>query len=216
MNEQIELALATDDTIDITTIGRRSGQPRRIEIWFRQVNGRIYITGTPGTRSWYANLLANPLFTFHLKQSVQVDLPARALPVTDLNERRTILADPVMAWYHSQVNSLEDMVQGSPLIEVLFLKFQRVDLDIVNLSDEALKSMLMNLDERYEQYFYDPDYPSVSEPGAYVTIRRESGRYLLYRGNHGWSSGWQPETAVSILTYLLQCKENSRKRLHDE
>ena len=120
MNEQIELALATDDTIDITTIGRQSGQPRRIEIWFRQVNGRIYITGTPGTRSWYANLRANPAFTFHLKQSVQADLPAHARIITNLDERRAILADPVMAWYRSQVNSLEALVQGSPLIEVLF------------------------------------------------------------------------------------------------
>jgi deazaflavin-dependent oxidoreductase (nitroreductase family) len=120
MNEQIRLALATDDTIDITTIGRKSGQPRRIEIWFRQVNGRIYITGTPGTRDWYANLRANPAFTFHLKQSVQAALPAHARIITDLDERRTILADLKMTWYHSQVDSLDNLVQGSPLIEVLF------------------------------------------------------------------------------------------------
>lgn len=216
MNEQIRLALATDDTIDITTTGCKSGQPRRIEIWFRQVNGRTYITGTPGTRDWYANLLANQTFTFHLKQSVTADLSARARIITNVDERRAILADPVMAWYHSQVNSLDDLVQGSPLIEVLFVKFQRYDLDIASLSEAALKSALMNLDERRELHFYDPDYPSVSDPGAYVKIRCENGRYLLFRGNHGWSSGWQPETAVSLLTYMLQCKENSRNRLHDE
>ena len=120
MDKQIRLALATDDTIDITTMGRQSGQPRRIEIWFRQINGRIYITGTPGTRDWYANLLANPSFTFHLKQSLQADLPAHARIITNPDERRTILADLVMAWYHSQVDSLDDLIQGSPLIEVLF------------------------------------------------------------------------------------------------
>ncbi|MCP4422234.1 MAG: nitroreductase family deazaflavin-dependent oxidoreductase [Chloroflexi bacterium] len=120
MDEQIRLALARDDTIDITTIGCKSGQPRRIEIWFKQVNGRTYITGTPGTRNWVANLLANPHFTFHLKQSVSADLLARARFITDPDERRAILADPVMDWYHRQVNSIEDLVQGSPLIEVLF------------------------------------------------------------------------------------------------
>ncbi|MGH2983824.1 MAG: hypothetical protein ACRDK5_06185 [Solirubrobacterales bacterium] len=33
MDEAIERALENDRTIDITTLGRRSGEPRRIEIW---------------------------------------------------------------------------------------------------------------------------------------------------------------------------------------
>jgi deazaflavin-dependent oxidoreductase (nitroreductase family) len=121
MDKQILEALDRDETIDITTIGRRSGRPQRTEIWFKRVNQRTYITGTPGPRDWYANLQANPHFTFHLKHSIQADLPARARPVLDEAERRQILADPVMAWYHSQVNSLEELVAGSPLVEVLFV-----------------------------------------------------------------------------------------------
>ena len=121
MNEQIERALERDETIDITTIGRKSGQPQRTEIWFKRVNGRTYITGTPGPRDWYANLLANPRFTFHLKQSIQADLPARARPILAEEERRQILSAPVMAWYHNQVDSLDDLVAGSPLIEVRFV-----------------------------------------------------------------------------------------------
>ena len=120
MDREIEQALATDETIDITTTGRKSKQPRRIEIWFRRVDGRIYITGTPGQRDWYANLLANPAFTFHLKESMKADLPARARFVRDDEERRRILSAPVMAWYHGQVASLDELVADSPLIEVLF------------------------------------------------------------------------------------------------
>lgn len=120
MNATIQQALDQDETIDITTIGRKSGRPKRMEIWFRQVAGRTYITGTPGARDWYANLLAEPRFTFHLKESVQADLPARAQPITDLAERRRILGDPVMRWYHQQVASLDELVAGSPLVEVLF------------------------------------------------------------------------------------------------
>jgi deazaflavin-dependent oxidoreductase (nitroreductase family) len=112
--------LDTDETIDITTTGRQSGLPQRIEIWFRRVNGRTYITGTPGPRDWYANLLANPHFTFHLKQSTQADLPAHARPVLDEAERQRILSDASMGWYHSQVNSLDELVAGSPLVEVVF------------------------------------------------------------------------------------------------
>ncbi|MCB9007427.1 MAG: nitroreductase family deazaflavin-dependent oxidoreductase [Ardenticatenaceae bacterium] len=120
MDEKIRQALATDELIDITTRGRKSGLLRRIEIWFRQVNGRIYITGTPGTRDWYANLLENPDFVFHLKQSVQADLSAHARIIINPAERRAILSDPVMAWYHEQVDSLDELVVGSPLIEVIF------------------------------------------------------------------------------------------------
>ncbi len=120
MDEKIKQALATDETIDITTMGRKSGQPRRIEIWFKQVNGRTYITGTPGPRDWYANLLENPHFIFHLKESIQADLPARARFVLNPAERRAILSDPSMAWYHEQVESLDELVTSSPLIEVIF------------------------------------------------------------------------------------------------
>src|SRR6476619_4847515 len=83
MDEQIRTALETDRAIDITTIGRRSGQPRRIEMAFHNLDGQIYITGTPGKRDWYANLVANPDFTFHLKRSATADLPAHATPITD-------------------------------------------------------------------------------------------------------------------------------------
>jgi hypothetical protein len=48
-------------------IGRLSGQPRRIEIWYFMIAGRVYLTGTPGRRDWYANLLANPRLIFHIK-----------------------------------------------------------------------------------------------------------------------------------------------------
>ena len=118
MNEQIEQALARDRVIDITTVGRKTGHPRRIEIWFHWLNGHFYITGLPGRRSWYANLIANPDFTFHLKESVQADLPARAVPVLDEAARRKILAGLLQNMQRS--DSLERWVAYSPLIEVSF------------------------------------------------------------------------------------------------
>ncbi len=78
MDEAVQRALERYRTIDITTTGRNSGHPRRKEIWFHNIGGRLYITGTPGSRDWYANRVANPQFTFHLKRSVQADLAARA------------------------------------------------------------------------------------------------------------------------------------------
>ena len=92
MDEAVQQALERDRTIDITTTGRNTGQPRRKEIWFHNIEGRIYITGSPGSRDWYANLVANPQFTSHLKQSAQADLDARAASIRDPNRRRDIFS----------------------------------------------------------------------------------------------------------------------------
>jgi deazaflavin-dependent oxidoreductase (nitroreductase family) len=119
MDEHIQHALARDRTIDITTRGRKTGQLRRTEIWFHQIDGQVYITGTPGRRDWYANMLAHPEFTFHLKRSVKADLPASATPILDPARRRAILAS-----IHQKLGGSRDLdawVEGSPLVAVEFL-----------------------------------------------------------------------------------------------
>ena len=116
MNEQVKQALEQDRTIDITTIGRKTGLPRRIEIWFHNLEGCLYITGLPGSRDWYANLVANPVFTFHLKESMQADLPARATPIVDEAQRRDILAR--ITGNLGGQRDFEAWVQDSPLVEV--------------------------------------------------------------------------------------------------
>lgn len=115
--DAIGRALAKGGTIDITTTGRRSGQPRRLEIAFHNFGGRVYISGTPRPkrRSWLANLDADPRFTFHLKGGVRADLPATARIITDAGERREVLAQVARAWNRTD---LETMVEQSPLIEV--------------------------------------------------------------------------------------------------
>ncbi len=116
MDPAIERALKTDSLIDMTTIGRKSGRPHTIEIAFHNFDGVLYITGMPGRRGWYANLVANPQFTFHLKQSLQADIPARAIPITDEATRRRVLSKVVEKW--NQQDKLEAFMASSPLIEV--------------------------------------------------------------------------------------------------
>lgn len=116
MDDQVKAALERDRTIDITTIGRKTGLPRRIEIWFHNLDGRLYITGLPGHRDWYANMLANPEFTFHLKGSIKADLPARARPITDQDERREVLSRIIDGL--GEGRDLKAWVEGSPLVEV--------------------------------------------------------------------------------------------------
>jgi deazaflavin-dependent oxidoreductase (nitroreductase family) len=117
-SEAIDAALQQGGVIDITTIGRRSGRPRRIEIVFFHIDGRTWISGAPGRRAWMANLHADRNLTFHLKRGIQADLPATARIVTDEAERRAILEHITAAWGHQQ--RLEVYVARAPLIEVTF------------------------------------------------------------------------------------------------
>jgi deazaflavin-dependent oxidoreductase (nitroreductase family) len=117
LDQAIRRVLRHGHTIDITTTGRRTGQPRRVEIVFHSFDGHLYISGTPNprrTRAWLLNLRANPKLTFHLKRLLQVDLPAAAREITDEAERRAVLAKVARVWNRD----VEPMVAHSPLIEV--------------------------------------------------------------------------------------------------
>jgi deazaflavin-dependent oxidoreductase (nitroreductase family) len=112
-------ALEHGHTIDITTTGRRSHKPRRIEIVFHNIGGRIYISGIPrpSKRDWLQNLEADPHFTFHLKGGTRADLPAVARVIDDEAERRQVLPQVARNWRR---NDVDQMVRYSPLIEVTF------------------------------------------------------------------------------------------------
>jgi hypothetical protein len=117
---------AAERTIDITTLGARSGIARRIEIWFHRVEGRWYLTGMPGPRNWYANLQANPRFVVHLKHGVTADLPATAAPVDEPTRRRVITAvldlqnRPEIAARVSRRQNFDEWFAYSPLVEIVF------------------------------------------------------------------------------------------------
>jgi deazaflavin-dependent oxidoreductase (nitroreductase family) len=120
-----------DRTIDITTTGRRTGTPRRIEIVFYRLGDDIYLSGIPGptTRDWLANLSANPHLTFHLKNGVVADLHATATVIVDPAERRRILEvfanefnrrrEPDSPWPQAV---LDEWVERSPLAKVTFVE----------------------------------------------------------------------------------------------
>jgi hypothetical protein len=136
MRDDVREALAkgsssnmVERTIDITTTGRRSKEPRRIEICFYRFEDSTYLSGipTPRTRDWLLNLQDEPHFTFHLKHGVVADLPAVATVITDPVERRRVFSEfvedfdrrngPDSPWPRS---SLDEWVAHSPLAKVTF------------------------------------------------------------------------------------------------
>jgi deazaflavin-dependent oxidoreductase (nitroreductase family) len=136
MRDDVRQALAIDRstpiaarTVDITTTGRRSGEPRRIETVFYRHGEDIYLSGIPARkpRAWLLNLEADPRFTFHLKQGVVADLPAVGRVVTDPAERERILASFVEEFNARRdptgpypVGVVSKWVRGSPLVRVTF------------------------------------------------------------------------------------------------
>lgn len=108
--------------VDITTIGAKSGQERRIEINFLQLGGNYYITGHPGRkRDWLANLKANPDFVVHLKGDNRADISATARLITDDDERATVLYRILTEGWANEKSKADHIlarwVAGAPLIE---------------------------------------------------------------------------------------------------
>jgi hypothetical protein len=126
MDARIRSALERCRSVVITTIGRLSGRPRRIEIWSHQMDGQVYITGRPDRRDWYTNLIVNPEFILHL-DDLQADLRARATPVIDPIKRRLVLSR--ILHNRGQSGELDTWIANSPLVAVHF--------EFVELCDES-------------------------------------------------------------------------------
>ena len=117
LTRDVQAELEHGQRIDITTRGRRTGQPRRIELVFHNVDGRIVISGKPGfPRGWIANLRADPRMTLHLKGRLVADLPAHGRVITDRAEREQLLAPIARLWRIDHAL----MLRSAPLIEVTF------------------------------------------------------------------------------------------------
>ncbi|MEZ4710201.1 MAG: nitroreductase/quinone reductase family protein [Caldilineaceae bacterium] len=116
MDESIQKALQEDNLVDITVTGRQSGQPRKFEIMLRRDAGQYYIAGRPEPKDWYANMLAEPQITLHLKQSAQADLPATAHVVLDQARRRQLFQQ--FFGDSDMMDNLDRWVASAKLIEI--------------------------------------------------------------------------------------------------
>ena len=91
-------------TLELTTIGRKSGQPRTVTIWF-VYDDRLYVqSGQDGRTDWYQNLLKTPAVTLKVGER---ELHGRATPIDDAAEtarvhelfRQKYLRARIMSWF---------------------------------------------------------------------------------------------------------------------
>jgi deazaflavin-dependent oxidoreductase (nitroreductase family) len=72
----------------LTTIGRRTGRPHRIEIWFAAEDDRVYLLSGGRERSdWVRNLQANPRVTVELGEETHAGT-ARVVPADTAEDQR--------------------------------------------------------------------------------------------------------------------------------
>jgi deazaflavin-dependent oxidoreductase (nitroreductase family) len=77
-------SLADLDYCYLTTTGRHSGQPHRIEIWFALADGVVYLLSGGGERSdWVRNLAISPAVVLEIGGEKRT---TKARLVTDPNE----------------------------------------------------------------------------------------------------------------------------------
>jgi deazaflavin-dependent oxidoreductase (nitroreductase family) len=75
--------MVADDYCYLTTTGRRTGRPHRIEIWYAADGNRLYLLSGGGRRSdWVQNLIANPAVLVEINGHVHT-ARARVLPAGD-------------------------------------------------------------------------------------------------------------------------------------
>jgi deazaflavin-dependent oxidoreductase (nitroreductase family) len=68
-------------TVEITTVGRKTGKPHTRPVWFVVDDGKIVVqAGKEGKSDWYRNLQKNPVVT--VRQG-EYQFRTRAGPVTD-------------------------------------------------------------------------------------------------------------------------------------
>ena len=80
--------VADESTLEITTIGRKSGKPRTTPIWFVYDQGALYIqSGKDGKTHWYRNLQKNTQMQLKIGQ---LTLTGKAQFVTDTTESEKV------------------------------------------------------------------------------------------------------------------------------
>lgn len=119
MNENNEWArhIAGERFAYLTTFGRRTGNPHRIEIWFAVHDGRIYLmSGGRDASDWVKNLQANPRVQLEIADEVFQGI-ATILPEPSEQDQlaRTLLVqkyqktDELKAWGENSLAIVIDL-----------------------------------------------------------------------------------------------------------
>jgi deazaflavin-dependent oxidoreductase (nitroreductase family) len=116
LDADVRRVLEAAAEVELGTTGARSGELSTVPIWGWVVADRYVITGTPGPRDWFANVLQNPRVSVAVAGRV---LRGTAGVIDDPEFRERVFTAPETGWYLTQC-SLEELVESAPMIEIEF------------------------------------------------------------------------------------------------
>ncbi len=88
-----------DDYCYVTTIGRTSGEPREIEIWFGVHKSSIYLISGAGEKSnWVKNMRANPNVNVRIRERTFKGLVHFMSAEDEEGMVRTMMAKKYQGW----------------------------------------------------------------------------------------------------------------------
>ena len=94
----------TTNNLYLTTTGRSTGLPRRVELWFAYQDGCIYLmagsTGDGRPNNWYRNLQSNPSATVEIGD---MNLAVTMEPVEDHNSERAAIVEMFLAKFGADI-----------------------------------------------------------------------------------------------------------------
>lgn len=74
--------------------------------------------------------------------------------------------------------------------------------------DDVIK-LVADIADGHRLWFYDEQYDSASDPGAFVTLVRTEGKLFATWNNHGWSMGWVPLSEEKAVAYVWACRREN-------
>jgi deazaflavin-dependent oxidoreductase (nitroreductase family) len=108
----------TDDDPEfayLTTIGRRTGAPHRIEIWYRRIGDVVwFLSGGRDESDWVQNVLANPAVSIEIGDETVTG--TAFVDDQDAPDARRALAARYQGWREGQ--ALSDWATGSMAVGV--------------------------------------------------------------------------------------------------
>ncbi len=95
----MNVRLAELDVCDLTTIGRKSGRERTVEIWFGMKDSTVYLlSGGGGAAQWVQNLVANPEVRVALGRRRYVGTARLVESADEDRQARELLAAKYQGW----------------------------------------------------------------------------------------------------------------------
>lgn len=117
-NESWPAALAGEAFAYLTTTGRRTGEPHRIEIWFAVEGERLYLMSGGRDRSdWVRNIQADPRIEIEVGSQMRTGV-ARILDPDTPGDR--LARELLVAKYATPGDPLDDWKVRSLPVEVTF------------------------------------------------------------------------------------------------